>query len=211
MTLASHISVDFSVAALFVLEDGPYSRVPHVDCWGIHRDARRYPGPYPVVAHPPCERWGRMAGDRVGQDQGCFASALNSVRRWGGVLEHPADSKAWAAFGLRKPIKRGWIRADRCGGWTCRVEQGHYGHPARKATWLYAVGLPELPQLKWGSSGQRLPRSVAWLGYEKARRVGIVQNLSHRQRQVTPEPFRDLLLDMALSVSWELQEGDRGR
>jgi hypothetical protein len=74
------------------------------------RDARLYAGPWPVVAHPPCERWGRYwhggPSARVrrvkGDDAGCFASALASVRRYGGVLEHPAASSAWRAFGLNK-------------------------------------------------------------------------------------------------------------
>lgn len=33
--------------------------------------------------------------------------------------------------------------------WTCCVEQGHYGHKCRKATWLLAAGV-ELPSLAWG-------------------------------------------------------------
>ena len=47
------------IAALFVESDGAYWNVPGVDPWDIVRNARGYLGPYPVVAHPPCQRWGR--------------------------------------------------------------------------------------------------------------------------------------------------------
>jgi hypothetical protein len=50
-----------SLAALYVLRDGPYN-LPGIDLWDEKRDARKYRGPYPVVAHPPCERWGRYWG-----------------------------------------------------------------------------------------------------------------------------------------------------
>ena len=85
------------IAALYVETNGAYSGRPDVDPWDIERDARRYDGPHPVVAHPPCDRWCKMApvnqaryGHKVGDDGGCFAAALAAVRRWGGVLEHPA-------------------------------------------------------------------------------------------------------------------------
>lgn len=100
-------------AALFVQRDGCYSGLPYVDAWPEQRDARRYTGPLPVVAHPPCQLWGAMANvnyarwggehNRPGADGGCFASALESVRRFGGVLEHPAKTKAWSAHGIAKP------------------------------------------------------------------------------------------------------------
>ncbi|MGE0451731.1 MAG: hypothetical protein AB7Q29_19310 [Vicinamibacterales bacterium] len=120
-----------------------------MDAWTQPRDARTYAGPYPVVAHPPCARWGRYwhGGPSAkvrrvkGDDEGCFAAALDAVRRWGGVLEHPAASSAWDEFGLKCPPRvGGWIVADWQGGWTCCIDQGHYGHRAQKATWLYAVG-----------------------------------------------------------------------
>jgi hypothetical protein len=117
-----------AIAALFVLPDGPYRDVDGVECWDRARDARTYAGPYPVIAHPPCARWGRywFGGPSVrvrrvkGDDDGCFAAALEAVRKFGGVLEHPAASSAWQAFGLITPPRAGgWVVADWVGGWTC--------------------------------------------------------------------------------------------
>jgi hypothetical protein len=81
--------------------------------------------------------------------------------------------------------------------WTCEVEQGHYGHVARKKTWLIVVG-PQPPELIWGPAEQRLPvKRLAERGYESARRCGAVAYQSQKQRQRTPHPFRDLLLAIA--------------
>lgn len=180
------------VAALYVLPDGPYATLADVECWDQQRDARQYPGPHKVIAHPPCARWGRYwfggpsarVRHKKGDDGGCFAAALQAVRQWGGVLEHPSASSAWKAFNLlRPPRSGGWVVADTRGGWTCCVDQGHYGHRAQKATWLYAVEVP-LPDLIWGKSARRLD-------HER------VQRLSRRQRTETPIPFRNILLAMA--------------
>jgi hypothetical protein len=197
------------IAALFVQADGIYAGVPGIDLWPEERDARRYDGPLPIVAHPPCQRWGRYWHGsprkphqfRKGDDGGCFASALAAVRRWGGVLEHPAYSHAWLAHGLPWPPATGGWQADVAGGWCCHVEQGHYGHSARKPTWLYAVRC-ELPDLIWGSSGQRLdPRDVEKHGRAKAARIGIVAHLggggNATKREATPASFRDVLLAIA--------------
>lgn len=201
------------IAALFVESDGAYFGLPGVDPWDEKRDARRYAGPHPVVAHPPCQRWGRYATGasnkpkqyRVGEDGGCFAAALTAVRNYGGVLEHPKDSKAWPFFGLTTPpAVGGWIKADDFGGWTCCVEQGHYGHLARKATWLYAVGC-DLPELNWSKGAQRIhPRALELHGYEKARRIGMMAMVGGKDktriRNATPAAFRDVLLQMARSA-----------
>jgi hypothetical protein len=197
------------VSALYVQRGGVYYGLPGVEAWGLpERDARAYDGPYPVVAHPPCERWGRYwsggpshHGTRqLGADDGCFAAALASVRLFGGVLEHPADSHAWRAFGLLAPPRTGgWVSAGDWKGWTCCVEQGHYGHRARKATWLYVVGR-ELPSLVWGPSESRLRMDDGYHSAEERRRSqrrGVVELLPKSQRAVTPLPFRDLLLSIA--------------
>jgi len=202
------------IAALYVETGGCYFGLPDVDPWPVERDARLYAGPWPVVAHPPCQRWGRYWSGgpsgrmrRIkGDDAGCFAAALAAVRRFGGVLEHPADSHAWAAFGLLAPPHTGgWIRADwlhgYC-GWTCRVEQGAYGHRARKATWLYASGV-ELPSMAWGAAeGDFLRFDQGFHSADERRRaikMGVCQRLSHRQRASTPPAFRDVLLTIARS------------
>jgi len=197
------------IAALFVETGGCYFGLPNVDPWDKARDARLYCGPHPIVAHPPCERWGRYWHGsprkphqyKLGDDAGCFASALTAVREWGGVLEHPAHSHAWGRFGLLKPPASGWVAADFEGGWTCQVEQGHYGHIARKPTWLYVVG-GDLPSLIWGVSEQRLPAyAVERYGYEKARRIGVMAAIGGKdktkRRNATPIAFRDLLLSIA--------------
>lgn len=51
-----------TVAALYVERGGCYWDQPGVDPWDEARDARLYDGPWPVVAHPPCQRWGRYWG-----------------------------------------------------------------------------------------------------------------------------------------------------
>jgi len=198
------------IAALYVLENGPYSGLDGVDSWPESRDARQYDGPHAVVAHPPCERWGRYWSGgpsakvrrELGDDGGCFRMALHAVRHWGGVLEHPKDSHAWAYHGIeRPPINGGWVDGGAPGGFTCCVAQGNYGHRAEKLTWLYVAGC-ELPELKWG----RTPgRSLLDKEYAKGRdpayvkRVGIIQRMSKRQRAESPAEFRDLLLGIANS------------
>lgn len=196
------------IAALFVQRNGVYFNRPDVDPWDESRDARGYSGPHAVIAHPPCSRWCRLAGlvearwgHAHGDDGGCFASALASVRRWGGVLEHPAYSLAWAAHDLNPPpTGGGWVNADMIGGWTCYVEQGRYGHPAKKATWLYACGVPSLPDLQWGLIPDGESRAlVSWCGNhvssgERRPRVG------KRVASATPAAFLDVLLGVASSV-----------
>lgn len=192
-----------TVAALYVQKGGAYYDLEGVDPWDEQRDARLYAGPHPVVGHPPCSRWCRLAGlvearwgHKRGDDGGCFAAALASVRQWGGVLEHPAYSDAWAAFDLPAPPRHGgWVRGF-CGGWACHVEQVKYGHPAKKATWLYAFDV-DLPALLWGSTADGASTAlVSWCGNrtradEKRPRVGKAQ------ASKSPPAFRDLLIAMA--------------
>jgi hypothetical protein len=121
------------------------------------------------------------------------------------VLEHPKDSLAWDYFGLVKPpAGGGWMRADSYGGWTCCVDQGHYGHFSNKRTWLYAAHV-ELPSLRWGKGEQKLhPRAVELHGYAKARRIGMMAMCGGkdktRLRNATPPEFRDVLLSIARSA-----------
>lgn len=199
------------VAALFVDPRGSYAGLPDVDLWDEARDARLYAGPWPVVAHPPCSRWCRLAGlvearwgHKRGDDGGCFASALESVRLWGGVLEHPAYSDAWIAFRLPEPNRGGGWQRGFCGGWSCHVEQGRYGHPAKKATWLYAFGC-ELPPLRWGAQPYGVSRAmVSWCG-NHTKRMPDRPRVGKKQASKTPLEFRDVLLNMARSARKAVQ------
>lgn len=204
------------IAALFVDPRGSYAGLPGVDLWDEARDARLYPGPWPVVAHPPCQRWGKLRAGQLlwikrtgqrkvkGDDGGCFAAALAAVRRWGGVLEHPWGSHAYPHFGLNVPPRAGgWIMADWQGGWTCCVEQGRYGHYARKPTLLYAFGV-DLPDLDWGIGEPRLdPAVVERMGLARAKRLGEVGarggGTDSKSRNGDGVPIRDLLISMARS------------
>ena len=204
------------IAALYVETGGVYFGLPDVDPWDAVRDARSYPGPCAVVAHPPCERWGRYWSGgpsarvrrRLGDDDGCFSAALAAVRTWGGVLEHPEASHAFRAHGLALPFwRRGWQDADDGVGRVCCVAQGNYGHRARKLTWLYTAHVDSLPDLDWSIPA---PRSRLDYGFhsiaERAARKHEVapavnaSRLTARENAATPLPFRDLLLSIARLV-----------
>lgn len=197
------------IAALYVMTNGPYFGLDGVDPWDVTRDARQYQGPWPVVAHPPCERWGRYWSGgpsakvrrKLGDDDGCFGAALDAVHRYGGILEHPEASHAFKVFGLPIPPRHGgWVQNADVPGWACCVEQGHYGHPARKATWLYYVGKAKPFDFIWGSSGQRARLDYGYHSAEERRQAKDrpkLKRLTKRENTETPQAFRDELIRLA--------------
>lgn len=191
-----------NIAALFVETDGCYFGLPDVDPWDKARDARLYAGPHPVVAHPPCQRWGALGAvnfarwgglhNMPGNDGGTFATALHAVKLWGGVLEHPAKSRAFRHFNLTEPKGLGWQRCT-SGGWVCEVWQSAYGHRAAKATWLYYHGDAAPVGLRW-----ERPAGTHQVGFQDQR--GKARNkptLSKREAAATPVEFRDELINLA--------------
>lgn len=186
------------IAALFVQKDGCYFGLSEVDPWDEARDARLYAGPWPVVAHPPCERWHQLSavnnarwGYKINEDGGCFASALASVRRWGGVLEHPAESRAFRFHRIPKPNGQGWQRTID-GDWICEIFQSAYGHRATKRTWLLYRGDYAPPAL------------LDWRRVRGTHQIGnfdiTLPQLPVKERAATPLPFRDLLISIAASA-----------
>lgn len=136
-----------TVAALFVRDNSIYKTIPAVDAWDAVRDARAWPGGMPVVAHPPCRAWGqlRMLANPRPDEKELAIWAVRQVRKFGGVLEHPARSTLWPVAGLPRPGQR-----DEFGGWTLPIFQSSWGHRAEKPTFLYIVGcapgeIPAMP------------------------------------------------------------------
>lgn len=196
-----------SVAALFVDSDGPYPKLLGPEnCWDETRDARRYAGPHPVVAHPPCARWCRLAksvearlGHKVGDDNGCFASALEAVRKFGGVLEHPASTLAWRAHGLLQPPAKGWAKTFE-GEWVCELAQSAYDHECTKLTWLLLCGVEPPRSTNWarpvgtkviGSYSKRPDGTIERRGSDRVRGKGNIH---------TPLPFAEFLIELARSA-----------
>jgi hypothetical protein len=179
-----------TVAALFARADSNYKKLPDVDVWDIERDARNWPGGCPVIAHPPCRAWGRLrqfAQPRDGEKE-LGPWAAGQVRRFGGVLEHPAESTLWAHCGLPRPGQF----PDDFGGWSMEIEQFHWGHRAEKATWLYIVGcspdeLPPIPRREGKATHCVRPTK----SYPR------LPSITKAEREHTPEALAAWLVDLA--------------
>lgn len=202
------------VAALYVERGGIYFGDPDIDPWDVARDARKYAGPLPVIAHPPCQLWVNLAAvnwKRYGRDKpawydggsdgGCFESALASVRFFGGVLEHPAGTWAWKKFCLLRPYGPGWqpdyyytggSSPHRRTAWVCEVWQSAYGHQARKRTWLYFVD----------NNGRR-PPELDWSQPTGTHQIGwfdrVKSTLNKKAASATPPAFAETLKHLALT------------
>lgn len=195
------------IAALYVATDGVYFDLPNVDPWDIKRDARQYDGPHPVIAHPPCQLWIAFAAlnykrwggehNRPGNDGGCFLAALTAVRKFGGVLEHPAGSKAWQTYGLQRP-RHGWTQTLP-NEYTCEVWQSAYGHKAQKRTWLFYAGDNPPQDLNW----ERKPGThQVGIGWDPKKPV-----LSKREASATPVAFRNALIALAHNARKDKRPG----
>jgi len=190
------------IAALYVETDGAYFGLDGVDPWDEARDARKYAGPWSVVSHPPCDRWHQLSavnhkrwGYRINEDGGCFASALAAVRKWGGVLEHPAETRAFKFHGIPEPVGRGWQRTID-GDWVTEVNQAAYGHRAAKRTWLLFHGTCNPPEMDW-----RPMKGSHQIGYFDSR----LPQLPKIERSATPPAFRDLLIGIARTANVEAE------
>lgn len=174
------------VAALYVDPRGPYPSMPAVRCWDEARDARLYPGPHPVVAHPPCGPWSRLRHFCKHQPRDCAPIAVTQVRLYGGVLEHPASSTLWKHCSLPLPGEP----PDHYGGWSAQVDQVSYGHRARKRTWLYVVGIdPGGVAFKTGGTPTHCVNS--------RKKDSHLLELSRVARSRTPVSFAEFLVSLA--------------
>lgn len=183
-----------TVAVLFARADSIYKTLPDCDVWDAERDARRWPGGGPAVAHPPCRSWGRLRKfSKPREDERELATwAVDMVRAHGGVLEHPASSSLWLYCAMPAP---GCI--DSFGGYTLPIVQHWWGHRAEKATWLYVVGCdpqdaPDMPLVLGHSS--HIVNTVT--GRHKGA-PGWRPEISKSEREATPEPLARWLVELA--------------
>lgn len=112
------------ITVLCVMKNSIYKGMPGMDPWDEERDAFRYHGSNPIIAHAPCQQWSRMKAfakdDKDEKELAYFC--LKWVIRNGGVFEHPHGSSFFKEVGIKPTI--------------C-VDQSWFGFPARKRTWLY--------------------------------------------------------------------------
>lgn len=167
------------IAVLYAESDSIYKQLATADVYDLARDARSYNGTNPVVAHPPCRTWSRLRhfSKAPKTERDLALHALSVVRNNGGVLEHPAGSQLWPVAGLPAPGVR-----DSFGGWTLPVDQGPFGHPARKRTLLYIVG----------AGAQQVP-PFSVFGYAQT----TVTRQHSGDRNATPIAFAVWLLQLA--------------
>lgn len=179
------------IAALFVRPDSIYHSLPGIDAYDMHRDARTWPGGCPVIAHPPCRSWGKLAhlSKAPPEEKDLALWAVRMVRQWGGILEHPASSKLWPAASLPAPGT-----FDRYNGWTFCVDQSWWGHLAPKRTLLYIVGCAPSLIPPYSPPFTPAPRRV------NPSRTGPTSHLLHiskQDREHTPPMFASWLVALA--------------
>jgi hypothetical protein len=117
---------------------------------------------------------------------------VEQIRKWGGVLEHPAKSKLWPAAGLPEPGER-----DTAGGWTLPILQWWWGHRAEKATRLYICGCEpsEIPEIPF-----RVGYATHVVNTGRGVRAGMPSHrphVSHKEREATTPALAARLVEVA--------------
>ena len=188
------------VAALYIDPCGPYPALLGTDaCWPKERDAKLYAGPHPIVAHPDCGPWSKLRHMCSKQDRTCGPVAVEQVRKYRGVLEHPEHSALFSELELPKPEGRSKsVGFDSWGGRTYQVDQCDWGHRCRKPTWLYVVAPFAVHdwlfrRLNW-QRGTGTPTHCVCTGPRQSQRLPVATKAVKRQ---TPEPFARLLIEIA--------------
>lgn len=185
------------IAVLFARSDSIYKSLPDCDVWDIERDARRWLGGCPVIAHPPCRAWGRLRkfAKPIDGERELAIYAVNQVRQWGGVLEHPSGSLLWQAMNLPAPGER-----DTFGGWTLWISQWWFGHKADKPTWLYLCGVEpaDLPPIPY-----RIGEPAYVVNTSRRAHQGKRPEISKAEREHTPRELAEWLCEVARRIHYK--------
>lgn len=132
------------VPVLFVHQRSNYKKVPGFDCYDENRNALTYTGSCPVIAHPPCRLWSRLRSfsNAPASEKNLAIWSINLVRKIGGIVEHPYDSKLWDEINCPSVGE-----FDKFGGTSFVFDQFDFGYYTRKRTRIYIVGLNSLSEL----------------------------------------------------------------
>lgn len=179
------------VAALFVKENSIYKTLG-IDCYDEKRNACNYNNNLPVIAHPPCRLWSALRGLSTAPDheKQLAITAVDIIRKVGGVLEHPARS---TLFGTILPLPG---VTDKFGGYSICVNMSWFNYPCQKKTLLYIVGcnqknLPGIP-IKFDAIQYRIG---SFKSHGKIR--GQLKELPKKMRDETPIDMAKWLIEVA--------------
>lgn len=175
------------VSVLFCCDQSPYKLLAGVDVW----DKNRYAGSNVVIAHPPCRTWGNLrtvATKAPPEEKQLGPWAVEQVRRYHGVLEHPAGSTLFEHCGCTNENDPGWLLT---------VDQWHWGHPAAKPTTLYIIGCP--PHLV-PAQPKREGTPDRCISQGHGVRIGhplFKSRVTQWEREATPPEFAKWLVELA--------------
>jgi len=166
------------ISILYAQQNSIYNQLSQ-DIWDITRDATKWPGGNPIIAHPPCRSWGNYKHKSKGTqlEKSYAIHSIIMARLWGGIVEHPKNSHLWKTFQFPKPGK-----TDIYNGTIININQSWFGHQAEKNTNLYIVGLP-LNKITYPLS----------LNYH----TNTIENMSKKQREHTPIQLAKWLISIA--------------
>lgn len=179
------------VSALFVRADSIYKKMG-IDAWDKQRNALLWPGGNAIVAHPPCAQWGRLKGiaHNKPEEKAMAIWAVEQIRRWGGVLEHPRDSSLWSCMKLPFPQDG----HDEFGGHTLCINQFWFGHPAVKKTFLYIVGIPKTDLPPVPIRFDMVEHRICGV---KVKHTPRKKEVSKKWREATPEKLAQWMVNVA--------------
>lgn len=182
------------IVILFARKDSIYKKFIECDVYDKDRDALTFDADNVIIAHPPCRLWGRLRHFSKAPDneKNLALWVIDMIRKNGGILEHPANSKLWSEKNL-PPINK----YDRYGGFIISYPQFYWGHKANKNTKFYICGikltdLPEIP-FKMGE-----PDFVIALSKRNNKRK---KEVTKKEREATPEKLAIWLIDTAKIIN----------
>jgi hypothetical protein len=180
-----------TIAALCVSGRSIYKHLDGVIAYDRERDARTFTGGVPVVAHPPCRCWSKFLSHQAKPTDPQAEMELGlwcvqQVIENGGVLEHPAHSRLFAAANLPVPNSPDATPFF----YTVYVEQSWFGYHSRKPTWVLVCGVPK--------------RQLVPVPFSLAKSPGQAPGLSSAGRSRSVAPFAEWLCQIARATWWSL-------